>query len=486
MSRLTDDRRDDISAGRGYAPEVHLRGVAGRHRSTEAGCQRMAAVNDQLRLVRCIAAVGSVGCPGHHHVVQQSGFPGHHRHRHIAELDVDIARSDRIRDDHQRLAAGIGRHRLALTAHNHRVALPGKTIHQDLIAGRQRIGGTNEQHGLYAADRLCRRRGGWHRCARRRHRRIGRRHCCVGGRRWHRCIGWRHCCVGSRWWHWRVGRRHCCVGGRRWHWRVGRRHCCVGGRGWHRCIGGSRRHCRWCRRRCQRIDVHQFDAVARAEIAGILLVNRVVPVFVDAHALLARLIVFRIVTCARRWVIGQRHLVQIVLHTLIDQRLIRPLLAQEVETHRVDGHLVHGKEEAGRPVAVERSHRPGVRRGVPVLAAKDAIYHIEKSLAAQVSVAVEIHQRPVVAHGRHLGFTGRGRAGQQVVQLQPVAAHAAQLRHRRSQHRAEVILGGQSNAVAIVGLQDRQIDHIVSLGKIVRHIVLRLAVGLRSAPVHRN
>ena len=104
-------------------------------------------------------------------------------------------------------------------------------------------------------------------------------------------------------------------------------------------------------------------------------------------------------------------------------------------------------------------------------------------------MAVQVNQRPVLRHLRPLrprvGVSLQGQA-----QVDVVIVRGRRLAHIviAAAQRAKVVLGGHSDAVALVRLQDREVDQILRVDDLLQDVVLQLARGLACgcAPVQRH
>ena len=96
-------------------------------------------------------------------------------------------------------------------------------------------------------------------------------------------------------------------------------------------------------------------------------------------------------------------------------------------------------------------------------------------------MAVQVHQRPVL---RHAGPLRKSRTalrfqGQPVVQV--IVARGVRLAFAcavAAAERAEMVLGRRGDAVALVALEDGEVDDVLGVGHGLQEVVLVLAVGL--------
>ena len=121
-------------AGRGIAPEKRHTGSDRSDGTGQACGQRMAAVGDSdLGLSTLI-----IGSRGQLHIIKQAGLPGHNRHGHIAELGVNFAGTDGIRDQDQVLAGCISGAGSRLRLDDDKMTECLKMVNQQLVAGCER------------------------------------------------------------------------------------------------------------------------------------------------------------------------------------------------------------------------------------------------------------------------------------------------------------------------------------------------------------
>jgi hypothetical protein len=77
-------------------------------------------------------------------------------------------------------------------------------------------------------------------------------------------------------------------------------------------------------------DLEKFDPVRFSEIARVLLIGPIVPMFVYAKAAASDAVAFRIIESLRRWVIRQSRFTQVVIG-IRDIRKIGPFRSQKIE-----------------------------------------------------------------------------------------------------------------------------------------------------------
>ena len=86
-------------------------------------------------------------------------------------------------------------------------------------------------------------------------------------------------------------------------------------------------------------DLEKFDPVCFSEIARVLLVCPVVPMFVHAKAAASDAVAFRIVDSLRRRVIRQGRFAQVVIG-IRDIRKIGPFRSEKIEADGIDRYAV--------------------------------------------------------------------------------------------------------------------------------------------------
>ena len=104
-------------------------------------------------------------------------------------------------------------------------------------------------------------------------------------------------------------------------------------------------------------DLEQLDPVGFSEIARVLLVCPVVPMFVNAKAAASDAVAFRIIESLRRRVIRQGGFAQVVIG-ISDVGKIGPFRSEKIEADGIDRYGVKRHENAVRPGIVEWRHLP--------------------------------------------------------------------------------------------------------------------------------
>src|SRR6266404_7199977 len=99
-------------------------------------------------------------------------------------------------------------------------------------------------------------------------------------------------------------------------------------------------------------DLEKFDPVRFSEIARVLLICPIVPMFVYAKAAASYAVAFRIIESLRRWVIRQGRFAQVVIG-IRDIRKIGPFRSEKIEADGIDRYAVKRHKNAVRPSIVE-------------------------------------------------------------------------------------------------------------------------------------
>src|SRR4029077_10600182 len=94
-------------------------------------------------------------------------------------------------------------------------------------------------------------------------------------------------------------------------------------------------------------DMEKFDPVRFSEIARVLLVCPIVPMFVYAKAAASDAVAFGIIQSLRRWVVRQGRFAQVVIG-IRDIRKIGPIRSEKIEADRIDCYAIRRHENAIR------------------------------------------------------------------------------------------------------------------------------------------
>src|SRR5260370_17595129 len=104
-------------------------------------------------------------------------------------------------------------------------------------------------------------------------------------------------------------------------------------------------------------DLEKFEPVRFSEIARVLLVCPIVPMFVYAKAAASDAVAFRIIKSLRRRVIRQGRFTQVVIG-IFNIRKIGPFRSEKIEADGIDRYAVKRHKNAVRPSIVEWRHLP--------------------------------------------------------------------------------------------------------------------------------
>ena len=163
---------------------------------------------------------------------------------------------------------------------------------------------------------------------------------------------------------------------------------------------------------------------------------------------------------------------QVIIHSYLSRAVI-VLGIEKIETDRINSHRVLRREQARRPVTVERRGRPSSRSFLHIHrmdSAVQAVNQKQHGFAAQLRMACQVHQVPVNA-----GLFCKS-ALMQVV-ISPLGRPANQ--------RAVMILSCKCNARAGVGLEIGKVNQVFSLSKGFGNIILLDPLRI-AAPINRN
>src|ERR1700747_553093 len=142
-------------------------------------------------------------------------------------------------------------------------------------------------------------------------------------------------------------------------------------------------------------DLEKFDPVRFSEIARVLLVCPIVPMFVYAKAAASDAVSFRIIESLRRWVIRLGRFAQVVIG-IHDIRKIAPFRKEKIEADGIDRYAVKRHENAVRPGIVEWRHLPlAMRRTVHIVVSIEPINNKKDGFLAEVFMTQIIRERGV-------------------------------------------------------------------------------------------
>src|SRR4029077_14946153 len=142
-------------------------------------------------------------------------------------------------------------------------------------------------------------------------------------------------------------------------------------------------------------DLEKFDPVRFSEIARILLICPIVPMFMYAKAAASDAVAFRIIESLRRWVIRQGRFTQVVIG-IRDIRKIGPFRSEKIEADGIDRYTVKRHKNAVRPSIVEWRHLPfAMRRTIHVVVSIEPINDKKDGFLAEVFMTQIICERGV-------------------------------------------------------------------------------------------
>src|SRR5712664_2768971 len=131
-------------------------------------------------------------------------------------------------------------------------------------------------------------------------------------------------------------------------------------------------------------DLEKFDPVAFSEIARVLLICPIVPMFVYAKAAASDAVAFRIIESPRRWVIRQGRFTQVVIG-IFDIRKIGPFRREKIEADGIDRYAFKRRKNAVRPSIVEWRHLPlAMRRTIHIVVSIEPINNKKDGFLAEV------------------------------------------------------------------------------------------------------
>src|SRR3984957_12747111 len=142
-------------------------------------------------------------------------------------------------------------------------------------------------------------------------------------------------------------------------------------------------------------DLEKFDPLRFSEIARLLLVRPIVPMFVYAKAAASDAVAFRIIESLRRWVIRQCRFAQVVIG-IRDIRKIGPFRSEKIEAEGIDRYAVKRHKNAVRPSIVEWRHLPlAMRRTIHVVVSIEPINNKKDGFLAEVLMTQIIRERGI-------------------------------------------------------------------------------------------
>src|ERR1700722_2444821 len=142
-------------------------------------------------------------------------------------------------------------------------------------------------------------------------------------------------------------------------------------------------------------DLEKFDPLRFSEIARLLLVRPIVPMFVYAKAAASDAVAFRIIEGLRRRIIRQGRFAQVVIG-IRDIRKIGPFRSEKIQADGIDRYAVERHENTVRPSIIEWRRLPlAMRRAVHVVVSIEPINNKKDGFLAEVFVTQIICERGV-------------------------------------------------------------------------------------------
>src|SRR3984957_9576573 len=142
-------------------------------------------------------------------------------------------------------------------------------------------------------------------------------------------------------------------------------------------------------------NLEKLDPARFSEIARVLLIGPIVPMFVYAKAAASDAVAFGIIDRLRRWVICQGRFAQVVIG-IGDIRKIGPFRSEKIEADGIDRYAVKRHKNAVRPSIVEWRHLPlAMRRTINVVVSIDPINDEKDGFLAEVFMTQIVCERGV-------------------------------------------------------------------------------------------
>src|ERR1700730_1906109 len=142
-------------------------------------------------------------------------------------------------------------------------------------------------------------------------------------------------------------------------------------------------------------ELEEFYPVRFSEIARVLLIGPIVPMFVYTEAAASDAVAFGIVDRLRWRVIRQGRFAEIIIG-IGNIRKIGPFRSEEIEADGIDRYAVKGHKNAVRPGIVEGCHLPlAMRRTIHVVVAIEPINNKQDGFLTEVFMTQIICERGV-------------------------------------------------------------------------------------------
>jgi len=141
--------------------------------------------------------------------------------------------------------------------------------------------------------------------------------------------------------------------------------------------------------------LEKFDPVRFSEIARILLVRPIVPMFVYTKAAASDAVAFGIIDRLGRWVMSQGRFPQVVIGVR-DIRKIEPFRSEKIEADGIDRYAIKRHKNAIRPSIFEWRHLPlAMRRTIHVVVSIEPINYKKDGFLAEVFMTQIIRERGI-------------------------------------------------------------------------------------------
>src|SRR6201984_67793 len=137
-------------------------------------------------------------------------------------------------------------------------------------------------------------------------------------------------------------------------------------------------------------SLEKFYPVRFSEVARVLLVRPIVPMFVYTKAAASDAVAFGIIDRLGRWVMSQGRFAQVVIG-IHDIRKIGPFRSEKIEADGIDRYAVKRHKNAIRPSIVEGRHLPlAMRRTIHVVVSIEPVSNEKDGFLAEVLMTQKI------------------------------------------------------------------------------------------------
>src|ERR1700747_1044717 len=142
-------------------------------------------------------------------------------------------------------------------------------------------------------------------------------------------------------------------------------------------------------------SLEKFYPVRFSEVARVLLVRPIVPMFVYTKAAASDAVAFGIIDRLGRGVMSQGRFAQVVI-CIHDIRKIGPFRSEKIEADGIDRYAVKGHQNAVRPSIIEWRHLPlTMRRTIHVVVSIEPVNNKKDGFLAEVFMSQIICERSV-------------------------------------------------------------------------------------------